>query len=45
MDADPQELLEQGFVILRGVVPGGELSRMRESCERLLERQKEIWKS
>ena len=44
MDIDRQELLEQGFVILRGVVPGGELSRMRESCERLLERQKEIWR-
>ena len=44
MDPDPQELLEQGFVILRGTVPGNELSRMRDSCERLLERQKEIWK-
>ena len=44
MDPHPQELLDQGFVILRGVVPGGELPNMRESCERLLERQKEIWR-
>ena len=44
MDADPQELLEQGFVILRRAVSGGELARMRESCERLLDRQKETWR-
>ena len=44
MNVDPQELLERGYVILRGVVPPSELERMRASCERLLERQKEVWR-
>ena len=41
--ADRDEFLEQGFVILREVIPPGDLERMRRCHELLVERQREVW--
>lgn len=38
-----QQFLNQGYVILRDVVPPERLDELRESFEVLVERQKEIW--
>ena len=37
------QFLEEGFVILRGVIPPQELEGLRRAYELLVERQKEIW--
>lgn len=44
VNVDQQELVENGFVIVRGAVPADQLARMRASCEQMLQRQKEIWR-
>ena len=41
--ADRDEFLEQGFVILREVIPPGDLERMRRCHETLVERQRAVW--
>ncbi len=43
MKFDPRQLIEDGFIVLRGVVPPGLLAPLRDSFERMVERQKEIW--
>ena len=43
MNFDPRQLFEDGFIVLRGVVPSGWLDPLRDSFERMVERQKEIW--
>ena len=43
MDINPQDLLDDGFIILREVVPPGELENLRSAFERLVDRQREVW--
>ena len=43
MKVDRQELLENGFIILRNVIPSGELDSLRAQFETLVERQKAVW--
>jgi len=43
ISANRDEFLEQGFVILRQVIPPGELESLRHSHEILVERQREVW--
>ena len=43
MHFDPRQLFEDGFIVLRGVVPPDWLDPLRDSFERMVERQKEIW--
>ena len=43
MHFDPRQLIEDGFLVLRGVVPPDWLGPLRDSFERMVERQKEIW--
>ncbi len=42
MDFDSRQLFENGFIVLRGVVPPGWLDPLRDSFEHLVERQREI---
>lgn len=35
--------MDQGYLILRDVVPAGKLRAMRAACETALERQKAAW--
>ena len=41
--ANRDEFLEQGFVILRQVIPHSELEALRHSHELLVERQRQVW--
>ncbi|MCY4545678.1 MAG: hypothetical protein OXD39_10610, partial [Gemmatimonadetes bacterium] len=43
MNFDPRKLFEDGFIVLRGVVPPDWLDPLRDSFERMVDRQKEIW--
>ncbi len=43
MDIDRDRFLEEGYLILRQVIPPGALERLRPSCENLLEQQKVVW--
>lgn len=43
MKADRDQFLEQGFVILRGMIPLDELEPLRQSYEILLDRQRQQW--
>ena len=43
MKVDREQLLENGYIIRRNVIPAGELERMRGCFETLVERQKAIW--
>ncbi len=43
MKVDPQQLLDDGFIILREVIPPDQLEELRASFEVLVERQKSIW--
>ncbi len=43
MHFDPRQLFEDGFIVLRGVVPPDWLDPLRDSFERMVELQKEIW--
>ena len=45
MKVNPQQLLDDGFVILREVIPPDQLEELRASFEVLVERQKSIWSS
>ncbi|MDE2845768.1 MAG: phytanoyl-CoA dioxygenase family protein [Gemmatimonadota bacterium] len=43
MHFDPRKLFEDGFIVLRGVVPPDWLGPLRDSFERMVDRQREIW--
>lgn len=43
MRVDRDQFLEQGFLVLRNVVPPNELEGLRKSYEILVERQRAIW--
>lgn len=43
MKVDPQQLRDDGYIILREVIPPDQLDDVRASFEVLVERQKEIW--
>ena len=43
MKTDRDQFLEDGYVILRGVIPPDQLEELRQSYELLVERQKVIW--
>ncbi|NKB68279.1 MAG: hypothetical protein GKR89_14550 [Candidatus Latescibacteria bacterium] len=41
--ASRDEFLQQGFVIVRGVIPPNDLEPLRRSYEKLVERQRRVW--
>lgn len=41
----PQQLHDDGFVVVRGVIPPEELEETRDSFDRLVDRQRQIWRS
>ena len=41
--ANRDEFLEQGFVVLRRVIPPADLDELRRSHELLVKRQREVW--
>ena len=43
MNVDPQLLLDEGFIIVREVVPAGELDKLQVAFETLVDRQREVW--
>ena len=43
MQVNPQQLLDDGFIILRNVIPPEQLNELRDSFEVLLGKQKKIW--
>jgi ectoine hydroxylase-related dioxygenase (phytanoyl-CoA dioxygenase family) len=44
MKVNPQQLLDDGFIILRQVIPPDQLDALRTNFEILLDRQKAIWR-
>ena len=45
MKVDMDQFMEQGYLILRNVIPADKLEAMRGSCETILDRQKAVWAS
>ena len=43
--SEAQQLLDDGFVIVPEAVPAALLDEVRSSCEKLVDRQREIWSS
>ena len=43
LKVDRDRFLNEGYLILRGVIPRGDLSHLRAHCESLLEMQKVKW--
>ena len=43
MKVDRDKFMEQGFLILRNVIPPDKLDAMRASCEAILDRRKAVW--
>ena len=43
MKVDRDQFMEQGYLILRNVIPSDKLEAMRASCETILDRQKAVW--
>ena len=43
-DRHRQQLLEDGFVVVPGVIPPADLQSLRTAFERLVDRQREIWR-
>ena len=43
MRVDRDRFIDQGYLILRNVIPPNRLEAMRASCETILERQKVVW--
>ena len=41
--SEAQQLLDEGFFIVNEVIPPSELETVRSSCEKLVERQRELW--
>ena len=44
MKVDRDRFLEEGYLILRQVIPPSDLERVRAACESLLEKQKAVWR-
>ena len=44
MKVDRDRFLEEGYLILRQVIPPSDLERVRAASERLVEKQKEAWR-
>ena len=45
MKVDRDQFMEQGYLILRNVIPADKLEAMRGSCQTILDRQKAVWAS
>ena len=45
MKVDRDRFMEQGYLVLRNVIPADKLEAMRASCETILDRQKGVWAS
>ena len=43
MQVNRDQFMDQGFLVLRNVIPPAKLDAMRASCEAILERQKIVW--
>ena len=43
IQVDPNEIQEQGYIVLRNVIPPAQLDSLRTSYETLVDRQREIW--
>ena len=43
MKVDRDQFMEQGYLILRNVIPSDKMEAMRASCETILDRQKAVW--
>ena len=43
MRVDPQQLIDDGYIVLRQVVPPDQLEKLRTSFETLVEKQKMVW--
>ena len=43
MEFSRDQFLEDGYAVLRGVIPPDELDGLRRAYEELVERQKVIW--
>ena len=43
MRVDPQQLIDDGYIVLRQVVPPDQLEKLRTSFETLVEKQKVVW--
>ena len=43
MKLDRDRFVDQGYLVLRNVIPPDKLEAMRASCETILERQKVVW--
>ena len=43
MKVDPQQLIDDGYIVLRQVVPPSQLEELRTSFEILVENQKKVW--
>ncbi len=43
MNIDRDRFLEEGYLILRQVIPSGDFEPLRQSCQSLLEKQKAVW--
>lgn len=43
MQIDPQQLMDDGFIIIRECIPSNRLDQLRNSFEKIVDRQREIW--
>ena len=43
MTVDPQQLLEDGYIILRQVIPPDQIVPLRVCFETMVDRQRAIW--
>ena len=43
MQVNRDQFLEEGFVVLRNVIPPDQLDDVRAACEKMLDRQRAIW--
>ena len=43
MQVNRDQFMDQGFLVIKNVVPQSKLKAMRNSCEAILERQKIAW--
>ena len=43
MKVNPQQLMDDGYMIIPDCIPPNQLDELRDSFEVLVERQKEIW--
>ena len=43
MRVDRDLFMDQGYLVIPGIIPPDKLDTMRASCETILERQKVVW--